>query len=430
MKGVRKMIKKYVMITIVILCVVAVGTFIYLSSHTDHNNSEIEHLKGHGDKHSHYTPMPTEDHGDHDIHRHDDQGDSELMHVRITRAQSDQFCIKIAEAAQGFLNRTIRVPGELKLNEDRVAHISTQFSGIVRRNMAQIGGLVAAGQVLAVLDSRELAEARAAYLAAVERKKLANDIFKREERLWEKQITSEIEYLSARLTLAERDIDESSARHQLLALGVQNNVTEPASSSLSHYELRSPISGWVLENNFAFGESFQGGAVLFKIADLSTVWIDLSVSSENLGELRKGLPIEIEISTEKKIDAEITYVAPVIEKESRTAIVRAIIKNEEDSLRPGLFVNADIRLPSWNITLLLPKESVQIVHDHPCVFVWKDGQFELREVVPGVSDRRHTEILQGLKAGELVAVENAFHLKAEYIKTAAGDNGSHHGHSH
>jgi hypothetical protein len=56
------------------------------------------------------------------------------------------------------------------------------------------------------------------------------------------------------------------------------------------------------------------------------------------------------------------------------------------------------------------------------VFVWKDGQFELREVVPGVSDRRHTEILQGLKAGELVAVENAFHLKAEYIKTAAGDN--------
>jgi hypothetical protein len=73
---------------------------------------------------------------------------------------------------------------------------------------------------------------------------------------------------------------------------------------------------------------------------------------------------------------------------------------------------------------------VQLVHYHPCVFVWKKGAFELREIVTGATDNDRIQVVRGLEPGAKVAAVNAFHLKAEYIKSASGDLGAHHGHSH
>ena len=86
--------------------------------------------------------------------------------------------------------------------------------------------------------------------------------------------------------------------------------------------------------------------------------------------------------------------------------------------------------PSQKEAVVVPRASVQLVDDYPCVFVWGQSAFELREVETGTTDGRQIEILKGLRSGESVASVNAFHLKAEYIKSAAGDLGAHHGHSH
>ncbi len=361
-------------------------------------------------------------------------GSNEPQVVRITKEQADQFGIRVAEASYGSISRIIRAPGEFRLNEERMTRVVAQLSGIVRSAPVKVGDAVRAGQILAVLESRDLAEAKAAFLAAEKRERLAREFFEREERLWEKKVTSENEYLTARQALDERSIEKASARQQLLAIGVPQesigNISETASSPLSRFEFRAPIAGRVLEKHLTLGESVQSGKDMYVIADMSTVWLDLSVGHENLAELREGLPIEIEVTGGQSIDAEIAFVSPVVDHETRTALVRAVVQNGNGSLRPGLFVQAGVRLSSQEAALLVPKGAIQMVNDHPCVFVWNNGAFEIREVVPGESDDSRTEILNGLRAGERVVAENAFHLKAEYIKSAAGDQGAHHGHSH
>ncbi len=156
----------------------------------------------------------------HDGEGREAHGGGEPAAIRITREQVRQFGIKIAEASAGSLNRLVRAPGEIRLNEEKVAHVVAQLSGIVRDSRVQVGDTVRAGQILAILESRELAEAISAYLAAVKRERLARDLFEREERLWHKEVTSEQEYLTARQALAERSIEKNSAHQQLLALGL------------------------------------------------------------------------------------------------------------------------------------------------------------------------------------------------------------------
>jgi cobalt-zinc-cadmium efflux system membrane fusion protein len=111
-------------------------------------------------------------------------------------------------------------------------------------------------------------------------------------------------------------------------------------------------------------------------------------------------------------------------------LARATLANPNGRFRPGTFVDARIFIPSKEETVVIPKASVQLVYDHPCVFVWGKADFELREVETGISDGLQIEILQGLEPGEAYASENAFHLKAEFIKSTAGESDAHAGHAH
>jgi cobalt-zinc-cadmium efflux system membrane fusion protein len=110
-------------------------------------------------------------------------------------------------------------------------------------------------------------------------------------------------------------------------------------------------------------------------------------------------------------------------------VARATLANENGAFRPGTFVDIDIRIPTSEETVTVPKASVQSVNDHPCVFVWVKGAFEMREVTTGYADKTNVEILKGLKVGEAVASVNAFHLKAEVSKNGSGPSCSH-GHAH
>ena len=129
-------------------------------------------------------------------------------------------------------------------------------------------------------------------------------------------------------------------------------------------------------------------------------------------------------------EATIEFVSPLVDRDTRTALARATLPNPGDRFRPGTFVEADIHVPTAEAAVVVPKASIQLVGDYPCVFVWGNAAFEVREVTVGNDDGQDIEIIKGLQAGEAVASVNAFHLKAEYIKSAAGDLGAHHGHSH
>jgi len=195
------------------------------------------------------------------------------------------------------------------------------------------------------------------------------------------------------------------------------------------YALRASAEGTLIDKQIVAGESLGKAAEVLTIADLSSLWVDLAISQDVIPSVEKGLAVTIYLADGSRLETEIAFVSPLVAPDTRTALARATLPNPNGRLRPGTFVDAGIWVPSEGESILVPKASVQLVNDRPCVFVWGNAGFELREVLTGSTDGQRIEILQGLRDGETVASVNAFHLKAEFAKSAGGGGGGH-GHAH
>ena len=362
------------------------------------------------------------------------EGLSQSQRVSVTQEQVTRLGIKITRAIRGVVRREISVPGEITVNSDRMAHIVPRVSGIVGEVKKKLGDAVKAGEVMAVIRSRDLADAKAGYLAAIERYDLAKTMFEREEKLWKEKVSSEQDYLDAKKSFAEAKIEMRSAKQKLHALGFSEEYLEKLpleqDSQFTKFEITAPFDGTVIEKHITLGELVGDDADVFVVADLSSVWVDLIISQDTISEVQEGQAVTVRLSNGSKSETKIEFVSPIVSSDTRTALARATVPNLNGQFRPGTFVDAGIRIPSKEETVVIPKASVQLVNDHTSVFVWGNAGFELREVTTGVTDGRQIEILKGLRSGEAVASENAFHLKAEFIKSAAGESGGHEGHAH
>lgn len=195
------------------------------------------------------------------------------------------------------------------------------------------------------------------------------------------------------------------------------------------YALRAPFGGTVIGKHIVMGESIDETDEVFTIANLSSVWVDLAISQDAISSVREGHTVTVRLPDGSKSETTIDFISPLVAPDTRTALARATLPNPDGRFRPGTFVDASILVPSKEETVVIPKTSVQLVNDKPCVFVWGKADFELRPVKTGITDGLQIEILQGLRPGEAYASENAFHLKAEFAKSAGGDS-SGHGHAH
>ena len=386
----------------------------------DHSANEDKHA-GHDDR--------GEEEADHAGEEgHDEHGEEEV--VRLSAAELKEFGIELATAAAGSLDQYADLPGEIVLNADRLAHVVPRVPGIVREVRKSVGDAVKAGELMAVVESRELADAKAAYLAAGEREKLALANFEREERLWRKKVSSEQEYLDARQALAETRIARNSAEQQLHALGFSDAylkaLPEHPDATYTRFEIRAPFPGTVIEKHLTLGENLTAEAAVFTIADLSTVWVDINVYQKDLAQIRKGQTVVIEIGHGiPQVSGEIAWVGPLVGEATRTAKARVVLANPEGVLRPGLFVTARVAVGSSAAGIVVPKSALQTFEDRKVVFVQDEDGFEPRPVRTGRQNATHVEILSGLEAGQTYASKGAFTLKAQLSKGAFGDGHNH-----
>ena len=370
-------------------------------------------------------------HADHADQAGDDEHDEHGEEVvKLSAAELKEFGIELTIAASGRLDQYAELPGEIILNADRLAHVVPQVSGIVRMVQKSLGDEVKAGSVMAVIDSRELAMAKATFLAAAEREKLAQANFTREERLWLKKVTSEQEYLDARQALAEAHIATKSAEQQLHALGFSDaylkELPNHQDATYTRYEIRAPFAGTIIEKHLTLGESVNADAEIFTIADLSSVWIDINVYQKDLVRIRKGQTAVIQIGHGiSDVSGKIAWVGPLVGEATRTAKARVILPNPDGSLRPGLFVTAQVAVDTTPAGIVVPKSALQTFEERTVVFVQDEDGFEPRPVQTGRQNAVQVEILSGLKAGQTYVSKGAFTLKAELSKAAFGDGHNH-----
>lgn len=315
-------------------------------------------------------------------------------------------------------------PGEINLNADKVVHIVPRVSGMVTEVYKNVGDAVKFGDVLAVLDSRELAELKSAYLASMKRVELSRATFERKERLWKEKISSEKDYLVSRQALAETEINLQEVAQKLLSLGLSqsdlDSIAEKTGRSLTRYEIRALFDGVVIEKHISVGESVREDADIFVLADLSAVWVEVTVYAEYLNVVKAGQTVTVKSDVlGVETDGILTYLGPLIGEQTRTAKGRIIVQNPEGYWRPGLFVNVEIVQEVVTVPVAVSVDAIQTFRDWSVVFVQYGDLFEVRPLELGRNDGRWVEVLQGLSPSEKYVARNSFVLKAELGKAGA-----------
>lgn len=373
----------------------------------------------HKDDHASDTPSPS-------THEHE-EGEEEGA-VRLSQEDIRKLGIQTQTAGEGAVTLHIERPAEVKFNRDRLAHIVPRVPGVVSRVEVSQGTHVGEGQLLAILESRELADAKADYLAAVERRDLARQAFLREERLWKQNVSAEREYLSAKTALAEAEISVATAQQKLRALGLSEAVIKTLSRDdprLTEYKITAPLAGTVVERHLSLGEAVGTERAVFIVADVSTVWVDVTIYPSDLSSVKPGQRILIDLDEGEPISGTIEFVTPEVKEETRTGVARLVVDNASGRLRPGMFVTAQVQISQEQAPVRVPKEAVQRQDNANVVYVKHNGSFEPRPVKLGRENHEFVEIVAGLRPGETYVSKGGFTIKSLMQKSQMGEGHAH-----
>jgi cobalt-zinc-cadmium efflux system membrane fusion protein len=308
-----------------------------VASPADDHGHVDDRADGHADEHADgHADAPTDEHAD----EHDDHADDA---ARFTVADFERHGVEVATATAGTVDIGVELPAEVRPNGDRVAHLAPRFPGVVRQVRKSVGDRVAAGEVLAVIES----------------------------------------------------------------------------DNLTTYELRSAFAGTVIDRHIAPGESVTRETPAFIVADLATVWVNINVYQKVLPAIRVGQRVTIATRhDDREASGEISYIAPVVDQATRTAIARVVLDNPDGHWRPGLFVVATVAQPVA-AEVVVARRALHEFDGERAIFVAVGEHFVARHVVVGELGRTTASIESGVAAGERYADEGSFLVKADLAKSAA-----------
>jgi membrane fusion protein, heavy metal efflux system len=356
-------------------------------------------------------------------------GDERPEVIRLAASQIETAGIELAPVQDGKLFTRILAPGTIVPHADRIARVSVKLSATVAELRKKLGDRVAKEEVIAVLESREVASAKSEYLAARLTSELAKDLYDRDKDLWDRRVTSEQLLLRSRNAVAQARMNLDIARQKLFAIGLTDKeiaaLPEQPEIALRRQEVRAPMAGRVVDRKVDLGAAVGRDNLeteLFTIADLDRVWVDLAVSPTDLPLVGEGQTVTVAAhGLAYRAVGRIVFISPMLDREAHSARVVAEIANADGNWRPGSLVHATIEVGEHAAPVAVPTSAVQTIGKSQVVFVRTVDGFEKRAVTVGHSDDRISEIVAGLEAGETIAVTNTFALKAEFLKSLVED---------
>jgi cobalt-zinc-cadmium efflux system membrane fusion protein len=299
--------------------------------------------------------------------------------------------------------------GELVVDESRYAEVGVPVAARVRKLLAEPGDEVSANAPLIELESAELGQARAALLGARARVEQATRSLERKRALAGGAVsTREVEATEGELAAATADASAAEALVASFGAGSQT-------SGGAAFTLRAPIAGVVLSREAHQGEVVDPERVLFRIADLSHLWLVVHAFERDAVRAREGRTADVTFAAlpNRTFQGAVTRVGREVDPVSRTVPIRIEIDNADGVLRPGMSATARMPLGSGEGVVAVPTIAIQRCEAGWCVFVPKEpGHFEVRPVGRGRDIGSQAEILSGVQAGETVVVDGAFLLRA------------------
>ncbi|MEQ9366300.1 MAG: efflux RND transporter periplasmic adaptor subunit, partial [Leptospirales bacterium] len=319
--------------------------------------------------------------------------------IRVDAAQIQKMGVVTDIVLKKKISREIRSVGHVDYNESAEALINSRVDGWVEKLYARFTGqAVRKGQAIAAIYSPELVSTQEEYLQLYQRAaSLESEAAKKEMgRLLE----------SARGRLRNWNITNAQIKRIETSGKAQRLLT-----------IYSPYSGVVVEKKVTEGAFVKAGTVLFKIADLATVWAYVHIPEKDMPFVEQNMPAKMEIPQlpGKSFNGRVSFVFPYMDMESRDLKIRVSFKNPGFKLKPGMYATIILSKELSGEQLVIPSSAVIRSGTREVVFVYHgNGAFEAREIQTGVSDGDSgIQILKGLSEGEAVAVSGQFLLDSE-----------------
>ncbi|MEP6889316.1 MAG: efflux RND transporter periplasmic adaptor subunit [Nitrospirota bacterium] len=324
--------------------------------------------------------------------------------------------------------RTFRTfPGVVRPNENALANITTLVRGRVAEVHADLGQMVKANQLLAVLQSGDLGLAQSAYLKARARRHVAEQAYQRAQFLYQEKVIGQAEEQRREGEMISIRAEAQEALEGLRLLGMddkQIRSLERTQTIRSQVPIVAPFAGRVIVRDLTKGELVETTHKLFVVADLSTVWVVANVSEKDVSYVQRATtvpnqPVEVFVTAypDEVFHGAVAYVGDVLDTATRTMQVRLVLANPTGHLKPEMFATIRVSSEPASDVLVVPEAAVQHDRDRSFVFVQKEpGVFEARTIKSGNKNGTVAEILEGLQEGEVVVKEGAFTLKSELLK--------------
>jgi cobalt-zinc-cadmium efflux system membrane fusion protein len=335
------------------------------------------------------------------------------------------------------LEHLLVLTGMVDYDENRLLQLAANVKGRAASIRVDLGARVRKGDPILEVESVELGRAREELLKELSGLRVSARAYERAKTLVAAKAISagefqarEGDYLAkkAAADAAERALSlYGVADDEIAALksSVESDAQAPAGHDTPRLVLRAPFDGRVIDRKVTPGSLFEALQPLVTVADLSSVWVFLQAYEKDLALLHQGVGVTIRTDAfpQESFEGTVDFLGSVVDRTTRTVRVRATVANRVEKLRPGMFVKAQVHVPKPEAeaaaTVAVPQAALQTLEGRTTVFVQTaPGVFVRRFVETGHTFEGFTEILSGVKAGDVIVSEGSFVLKSEFAKAS------------
>ncbi|MBS1107267.1 MAG: Cobalt-zinc-cadmium resistance protein CzcB, partial [Deltaproteobacteria bacterium] len=308
--------------------------------------------------------------------------------LAVTAPESLLAEIKLGVVREADIRESLRVPGRIEVDEQRVTRIGSTVTGRITELEAIVGQDVKKGQELARLSSTELSATQLDFLKAFSQKLLAERASQRAQQLLDADVIGLAELQRRQAELSQAEAEVSAARDQLKVLGMSDgSILKLAGTRqvTSISTVVASLSGTVIERNGTLGQVVQPADTIFVVADLSNVWLVADVPEQHAEFVRPGESIEAEVSAlpGKRITGQLSFVSATVNPETRTIKVRMDLPNQERLFKPAMLATVLVKGRAQRVTAV-PERAVVRGENKDFLFVQTGPDaFVLREVQLG-----------------------------------------------
>jgi membrane fusion protein, heavy metal efflux system len=354
--------------------------------------------------------------------------------ITLSPAEQATASLEIKPAEVSRQSDVLRANGKIALADDKTWRLGVRTDGIVIEVYAGLGDFVKKGQILARFHADEVRETRAQYHGAVSELERAKAVAAqavrnrdRAQRLLELKAGSvqQVEQAQEDLATAQAAVRKAQIEIDRTTDELEDDLKVPAEPRpddplADDVPIIAPQSGYVITKNVTPGKTVDRVMDTFVIGDISTVWMLASVREEDLGTLRMGQSVTVILPGDPSFQGRgrITNLGQQFDPETRRMQVRIELNNPNNRLRPEMLAIAEIPVGTAKPGVTVPSDAVQEVNGQNVVFVkTAPDRFAVRVVGVGETSDGRTPILEGLNAGDQVAVHGSYILKSKLLKS-------------